>query len=48
MDYNHIQGGGFISFFKLGAQVVTGQNEFGFNDQAFAATGLVQAVRAIL
>jgi Carboxypeptidase regulatory-like domain len=39
VDYNHIQGGGFASFFKLGAQVVTGQNEFGFNDQAFAATG---------
>jgi hypothetical protein len=39
VDYNHIQGGGFASFFKLGPQVVTGQNEFGFNDQAFAATG---------
>ncbi len=39
VDYNHIQGGGFASFFKLGPQVVTGQNEFGFSDQAFAATG---------
>ncbi len=39
IDYNHIQGGGFASFFKLAPQIVTNQNEFGFNDQQFAATG---------
>ena len=39
VDYNHIHGGGFASFFKLAPQIVTNQNEFGFNDQAFAATG---------
>ncbi len=28
VDFNHIQGGGFASFFKLAPQIVTGQNEF--------------------
>ncbi len=27
-DYNHIQGGGFASFFALAPQIVTNQNEF--------------------
>ena len=39
VDYNHIQGGGFASFFKLAPQVVTGQNEFGLMTRQFAATG---------
>ena len=39
VDYNHIHGGGFASFFALAPQIVTNQNEFGFNDEAFAATG---------
>ena len=28
VDFNHIQGGGFASFFKLGPQIVTNQNQF--------------------
>ncbi len=28
VDFNHIQGGGFASFFKLAPQIVTNQNEF--------------------
>jgi hypothetical protein len=28
VDFNHIQGGGFASFFKLAPQIVTGQNQF--------------------
>jgi len=43
VDFNHIQGGGFASFFALAPQVVTGQNEFlsstGLTDQQLAATG---------
>jgi Carboxypeptidase regulatory-like domain len=29
VDFNHIQGGGFASFFALAPQIVTNQNEFG-------------------
>ena len=29
VDFNHIQGGGFASFFKLAPQIVTNQGEFG-------------------
>jgi len=29
VDFNHIQGGGFASFFKLAPQIVTNQNQFG-------------------
>jgi hypothetical protein len=43
VDFNHIQGGGFASFFKLGPQIVTNQNEFltstGLTDQQIAAMG---------
>src|SRR5579863_2804013 len=28
VDFNHIQGGGFASFFKLAPQIVTNQNQF--------------------
>ncbi len=43
VDFNHIQGGGFASFFKLAPQIVTGQNQFltstGLTDQQIAAGG---------
>lgn len=43
VDFNHIQGGGFASFFKLAPQIVTGQNEFvsstGLTDMQLAALG---------
>ncbi|MGO9402745.1 MAG: carboxypeptidase regulatory-like domain-containing protein [Terriglobales bacterium] len=43
VDFNHIQGGGFASFFKLAPQIVTNQNQFmsstGLTDQQLAALG---------
>lgn len=43
VDFNHIQGGGFASFFKLAPQIVTNQNEFtsstGLTDAQLAALG---------
>jgi hypothetical protein len=43
VDFNHIQGGGFASFYKLAPQIVTGNNGFltatGLTDQQIAAAG---------